>query len=67
MPSISCARYFLTIVDDILVVGPFLDVINQIIHSLNHEFTIKDLGVATFFIDQELAQSPQGIYINQRK
>lgn len=57
----------LVYVDDILIASPSLAAINFVEAFLHKAFTIKDLGEARLFLGLEIARSPQGIYINQRK
>ncbi|KAL0406467.1 UNVERIFIED_CONTAM: Retrovirus-related Pol polyprotein from transposon RE1 [Sesamum latifolium] len=44
-------------VDDILVVGSSSDMITEVKHYLDRLFTIKDLGVAKYFLGLEIARS----------
>ena len=41
--------------------------INQLKQDLHHSFTIKDLGLARYFLGIEIFRSPIGTFLNQRK
>lgn len=57
----------LVYVDDVLIASDNSVLISQVKEFLDAEFTIKDLGVAKYFLGLEIARSSRGIYINQRK
>lgn len=52
---------------DLLISGSFEVLIEELKNSLNTAFTIKDLGLAKYFLGLEISQSPTGIYVNQKK
>lgn len=54
-------------VDDILITSTSLAQITKIKGFLHKQFTIKDLGLAKYFLGLEIARSTKGIYINQMK
>lgn len=54
-------------VDDLLVTGSSLDLINATKAFLQTQFKIKDLGVVKYFLGLEIARSPSGIYLHQKK
>ncbi|KAL0297759.1 UNVERIFIED_CONTAM: Retrovirus-related Pol polyprotein from transposon RE1 [Sesamum radiatum] len=54
-------------VDDILVAGTSAELITEVKNYLDRLFTIKDLGVAKYFLGLEVARSPQGIVVTQTK
>lgn len=54
-------------VDDILMTGDSISVMDTVKQALHAKFTIKDLGVATYFLGMEIYKTPTGIFINQRK
>ncbi|KAL0406186.1 UNVERIFIED_CONTAM: Retrovirus-related Pol polyprotein from transposon RE2 [Sesamum latifolium] len=54
-------------VDDILVVDSSLNMISEVKQYLDHLFTIKDLGVAKYFLGLEIARSAQGLSVTQSK
>ncbi|KAI5336207.1 hypothetical protein L3X38_015473 [Prunus dulcis] len=54
-------------VDDIIITGDNIDEINTLKHSLHQKFAIKDLGVLKYFIGIEMATSPKGLFLSQRK
>ena len=57
----------LVYVDDLVLTGTDLAEIQQLKHSLDAKFSIKDLGMLKYFLGFELAQSNSGIVLFQRK
>ncbi|KAL0323431.1 UNVERIFIED_CONTAM: Retrovirus-related Pol polyprotein from transposon TNT 1-94 [Sesamum angustifolium] len=57
----------LVYVDDILVVGNSKAMILDVKKYLDSLFTIKDLGIAKYFLGLEIARSLQGIAVTQTK
>jgi len=57
----------LVYVDDMLITGDNLQLINQIKDHLQKWFQTKDLGDLRYFLGLEITRSKQGIYISQRK
>lgn len=55
----------LVYVDDLLIAGSTKKLVLK--QSLHKAFTIKDLGYAKFFLGLEVARSPEGIFVNQKK
>ncbi|GKA98608.1 putative RNA-directed DNA polymerase [Tanacetum coccineum] len=55
-------------VDDLIITGSTLDLIEQIEVSMKSEFKISDMGeMHFFFLGVEVIQSEDGIHLNQRK
>lgn len=54
-------------VDDLFITRSSDVLIQQVKSSLHMDFTIKDLGVAKYFLSLEITRSSQGIYVTQRK
>ncbi|CAL1405320.1 unnamed protein product [Linum trigynum] len=54
-------------VDDVVLAGNDLSLIQQVKASLHDQFTIKDLGPLKYFLGIEVARSPKGVVLNQRK
>ena len=57
----------LVYVDDIVLTGNNYVEIQQVKSFLHNKFKIKDLGSLRYFLGIEVARSPSGIMINQRK
>ncbi|KAL0319242.1 UNVERIFIED_CONTAM: Retrovirus-related Pol polyprotein from transposon RE1 [Sesamum angustifolium] len=57
----------LVYVDDILVSAPSESCIQEVKEYLHDLFTIKDLGIAKYFLGIELARSSQGLLATQTK
>lgn len=54
-------------VDDLLITGNNVVLINQVKHDLQYKFRIKDLGEIKYFLRIEFSKSNQGIPMCQRK
>ena len=68
--TLSHGAYFtlvLVYVDDLLVAGNDLSVISKLKSFPAQTFKIKDLGTLKYFLSLEVARSPAGIFLNQRK
>nr|GEX54577.1 uncharacterized mitochondrial protein AtMg00810-like [Tanacetum cinerariifolium] len=57
----------LVYVDNVLLTGNSPIVISQTKAALDAKFTIKDLGLAKYFLGIEIASLTQGTYLTQRK
>nr|XP_016473928.1 PREDICTED: uncharacterized mitochondrial protein AtMg00810-like [Nicotiana tabacum] len=57
----------LVYVDDLLITGSDIKLIQEAKHMLNNNFKIKDLGELKYFLGIEFARSFKGILMNQRK
>ncbi|GJZ49066.1 RNA-directed DNA polymerase [Tanacetum coccineum] len=57
----------LVYVDDVLITGDCSAEILSLKQALHQKFTIKDLGLAKYFLGIELCRTPAGTYLNQRK
>ena len=53
--------------DDILIIGNSAQTIEDTKKALDHKFTIKDLGLARYFLGIELCSTEHGTYLHQRK
>jgi len=59
--------HILVYVDDLIITGSSLDVITKFKGYLSSCFYMKDLGILRYFLGIEVARSPAGIYLCQRK
>ncbi|GJR76061.1 retrovirus-related pol polyprotein from transposon TNT 1-94 [Tanacetum coccineum] len=57
----------LVYVDDVLITGNNSAKILSLKQALHQKFTIKDLGLAKYFLGIELCRTKAGTYLNQRK
>lgn len=57
----------LVYVDDVLFIGPNDVLLSEVKTFLDKSFTIKDLGIAKYFLGIELARSSTGLFISQQK
>lgn len=57
----------LVYVDDVLITGSNVALIENLKQYINDLFTIKDLGYAKYFLGLEIARSEEGTYLCQRK
>ncbi|GJU56632.1 retrovirus-related pol polyprotein from transposon RE1 [Tanacetum coccineum] len=57
----------LVYVDDILLTGNSSSIIDTTKAALDKQFTIKDLGLAKYFLGIEISSLSEGTYLNQRK
>ncbi|XP_060181945.1 uncharacterized mitochondrial protein AtMg00810-like [Lycium barbarum] len=57
----------LVYVDDLLITGSSISLIQEAKDTLNHNFKMKDLGTLRYFLGIEFAKSTKGILMSQRK
>lgn len=57
----------LVYVDDIIVAGPNLEMINQVRTLLQQSFKLKVIGDLKYFLGLEIARASSGIFLSQRK
>ena len=60
----SLTIYILIYVDDIIITSSQPVAIDDLLHSLTAEFTVKDLGTLNFFLGVEVISNPQGILLS---
>lgn len=54
-------------VDDVILAGNDIAMINKTKTYLNNKFNIKDLGPLKYFLGVEVARTPDGLVLSQRK
>lgn len=59
--------YVLVYIDDLLITGNDVSGISKIKANFLSAFTIKDLGLARYFLGIEIARSSDGTFLNHRK
>jgi hypothetical protein len=59
--------YLLLYIDDIIITGSNMSLIDTFIHKLRHEFSMKDLGTLNYFLGLEVTHSATGIFLSQLK
>ncbi|RVW16345.1 Retrovirus-related Pol polyprotein from transposon RE1 [Vitis vinifera] len=59
--------YLLLYVDDIILTGNNLALINRFISQLHSEFAVKDLGPLSYFLGLEVSYIPNGFFLSQVK
>jgi len=59
--------YLLLYVDDIIITGSNMSLIDTFIRKLRHEFSMKDLGTLNYFLGLEVTHSATGIFLIQLK
>ena len=57
----------LVYVDDLLLIGIDDTLLHKAHAFLDHTFSIKDLGHASYFLGVELARSSHDLYLTQHK
>lgn len=63
----GCLAYLLVYVDDLILTGSTVHVVNDIVKQLAAKFSIKDLGELSYFLGVEVLHSPDGMLLSQRK
>ena len=62
--SRSLTMYILIYVDDIIITSSQPVAIDDLLHSLTHDFDVKDLGTLNFFLGIEVISNPHGILLS---
>jgi hypothetical protein len=63
----SVRIYILIYVDDIIVTGTNSSIIESLIHSLQLEFKIKNLGCLSYFLSIHVLRDKSSLHLNQGK
>ena len=58
---------FLVYVDDLIIIGKDPSLVDNIIWQLDSKFSIKDLGVLSFFCGVEVLATSTGLLLSQQK
>lgn len=59
--------YFLVYVEDLIITDNNMGIINQFIHTLAHQFSVKDLGFLYFFLSVEVHHTKDGLFLSQQR
>jgi hypothetical protein len=59
--------FLLVYVDNIIIANSSLDATTSLLHALQADFALIDLGPLHYFLGIEVSQSPDGLYLSQRK
>ena len=54
-------------VDDIVLTASSTDLLQQVIHTLQSEFSMTDLGSLNYFLGIAVTRDPHGMFLSQRK
>ena len=58
---------FLVYIDDLIITGSDLSLVDTIIQQLNSKFSTKDLGVLSYFCRVEVLATSTGLLLSQQK
>jgi histone deacetylase 1/2 len=59
--------YLLVYVDDLIIIGDDVHLVNRFINLLAHRFSLKDLGQLSYFLGIEILPTKQGFLLSQRR
>ena len=59
--------YLLIYEDDIIITGTNTNIIKRYIYLLTQRFSIKDLGVLSYFLGSKVLTTPSGMLLTQRR
>lgn len=59
--------YLLVYVDDLIITGEDAETINQFVETLGLRFSIKDLGLLSYFLGVEVVNNNRGLLLSQRR
>ena len=65
--SSSSILYLLVYVDDIILTGSSIVLIQQMVQALHQAFSIKDLGSLNYFLGIEATRGPHGLFLSQQR
>ena len=63
----GCTLLLLVYVDNIIVTGSDVVLVDKFVASLSQRFSIKDLGYLSYFLGVEVLPSPRGLFLSQQK
>lgn len=61
------AAYLLLYVDDIVLIGSNMSLLQQIVDRLRREFTVKDLGELSFFLGIDVKRDATSFHLSQHR
>jgi hypothetical protein len=61
------STYLLVYVDDLIIIGDDVHLVNRFINLLAHRFSLKDLGQLSYFLGIEILPTKQGFLLSQRR
>jgi histone deacetylase 1/2 len=59
--------YLLLYVDDIVITGSSMALIQDIVNNLHAEFAVKDMGDLKFFLGIDVRRTKEGFYLSQAR
>jgi hypothetical protein len=59
--------FLLVYVDDIIIASSSSSVLSDLLHNLQWDFALKDLGPLHYFLGIEVSRSPDGLWLSQKK
>ena len=66
-PCSNALLYFLVYVDDLIITGSDLSLVDTIIRQLNSKFSTKDLRVLSYFYGVEVLPTSTSLLLSQQK
>ena len=67
LQNLEVTLYVLVYVDDLILTGSSVAVVDKLLHQLHSAFAIRDLGSLNYFLGIEVTADPGGITLSQRR